>query len=79
MLLFHLITILIIKVDIRTGGDTVEKFISVKEVSELFGVTETTVRRWVMENTIPSYLIGGARRFIQSELLEHIKNGDEKQ
>lgn len=55
-----------------------EKLLTVKEVSELFGVTETTVRRWVMENTIPSYLIGGARRFNLQEVLEHIKKGANK-
>ena len=55
-----------------------DKFLSVREVSELFGVTETTVRRWVMENKIPSYLIGGVRRFNLSEVLEHVKEGARK-
>lgn len=53
-----------------------EKLLTVKEVSELFRVTETTVRRWVIEKTIPSYLIGGARRFNLGELLEHIKGAN---
>lgn len=55
-----------------------EKLLTVKEVSELFGVTETTVRRWVMENKIPSYLIGGARRFNLQEVLEYVKEGANK-
>lgn len=55
-----------------------EKLLTVKEVSELFGVTETTVRRWVMENKTPSYLIGGARRFNRIELLEQGKEGANK-
>lgn len=55
-----------------------EKLLTVREVSELFGVTEITVRRWVKDGTIPSYLIGGARRFSRIELLEHIKKGANK-
>ncbi|GGG23818.1 hypothetical protein GCM10007425_17810 [Lysinibacillus alkalisoli] len=55
-----------------------ERFLSVREVSELFGVTETTVRRWVMENKIPSCLIGGARRFNYQEVMNHIKGAGKK-
>ncbi|MEK5433029.1 helix-turn-helix domain-containing protein [Lysinibacillus sp. FSL R7-0073] len=55
-----------------------EKLLTVKEVSELFGVTQTTVRRWVMEDTIPSYLIGGARRFSYYEVINHVKKGAKK-
>ncbi len=55
-----------------------EKLLTVREVSELFGVTEITVRRWVKDCTIPSYLIGGARRFNYREVLEHIKEGANK-
>lgn len=55
-----------------------EKLLTVKEVSELFGVTETTVRRWVMENKIPSCRIGGARRFNYQEVINYIKGVDMK-
>lgn len=55
-----------------------ERLLTVREVSELLNVTETTVRRWIMDKTIPSYLIGGVRRFNYQEVLEHIK-GDGKQ
>ncbi len=53
-----------------------EKLLTVREVSELFRVTETTVRRWIMKNTIPSYLIGGARRFNYNEIINHIKGAN---
>lgn len=55
-----------------------EKLLTVKEVSKLFGVTETTVRRWVMENKIPSCRIGGARRFNYQEVMNYIKGADKK-
>lgn len=74
-MLIHYISVLILRVERRAGGDTVEKFLSVREVSELFGVTETTVRRWVMENKIPSCRIGGARRFNYHEVINYITKG----
>lgn len=55
-----------------------ERLLTVREVSQLFGVTEITVRRWVKDKTIPSYLIGGARRFNYQEILNHAKGEDIK-
>lgn len=55
-----------------------ERLLTVREVSELSGVTEITVRRWIKGKTIPSYLIGGARRFNYQEVINHIKGADKK-
>lgn len=44
--------------------------LSVKDVAQLFKISEKTVYRWVQSDDLPHYRIGGQYRFSYSELLE---------
>jgi excisionase family DNA binding protein len=43
-------------------ADTVRPFFTVRTLAAYLAVSERTVRGWVADGTIPSYLIGGSRR-----------------
>ncbi len=55
----------------------VDKFISIKEASLLFGVTTTTLRRWGKNGSFsPQYrTIGNHRRYKLSVVLDKINPG----
>lgn len=36
-------------------------FLRPRQVAELLGVTERSIRRWIADDTIPSVKVGGAR------------------
>jgi PTS system nitrogen regulatory IIA component len=53
---------------IRTGAELVQ--LSVREISELFGVPESRIYRWVHEEGLPSLSTDGQHYFNRSEVLE---------
>ena len=50
-----------------------EKHYTVKEVSQLLGLAEVTIRQWLSQKKIKSVRIGGAVRIAESELKKLIK------
>ena len=36
-------------------------FLRPRQIAELLGVTERTIRRWIADGTLPSVKLGGAR------------------
>ncbi len=36
-------------------------FLRPRQISEMLGVTERTIRRWIADGTLPSVKLGGAR------------------
>jgi excisionase family DNA binding protein len=48
-----------------SGGS---EYLRAREVAELLGVSERTVRRWIAEGTLPSTRIGGARLLAKADL-----------
>ena len=50
------------------GGVTVEKFYSVKQVSESLGIAQITIRQWIQHDKIKSVKIGNSRRVPESEV-----------
>ncbi|MDP2939000.1 MAG: helix-turn-helix domain-containing protein [Candidatus Omnitrophota bacterium] len=51
-----------------------EKFISVREASQILGVSEKTIIDLVNENKIPAYKIGGQYLRLNKEQIESLKN-----
>lgn len=49
-----------------------EKFINIKAAAEVLGVSETTIRRWMVKGLIPHYRFSCNYKFIESELKEFI-------
>lgn len=47
-----------------------EKLLTIKEVAEIFGLSEITIRQWIQHNKIKSVKIGGSRRIAQSEVIK---------
>ena len=45
-----------------------EKLYSVKQVSEILGLAEITIRQWIQHDKITSVKIGKARRIPASEI-----------
>lgn len=39
------------------------RFVTVKVVARMFGISERTCRRWASKGILPTLKIGGARRF----------------
>jgi len=54
------------------------KYISVKEVSELLGLSKITVHRLAKSGQMPSYLIGRRRLFDKDELIKWVKTHKDK-
>jgi excisionase family DNA binding protein len=52
-----------------------ERLMRVDEVANLVGVTSHTIGVWIREGRIPSKRLGGARRFVRSEIDEWIRAG----
>jgi len=42
--------------------------LKIKDVSELLNVSETTIRRWLLEGKIPAYKLNGQYRFSRAEI-----------
>lgn len=54
-------------------GDLYQKRFSVKEVAEIFGKSELTIRRWVKDGKIKAIKAGGAYQFSLKDI-EDFKN-----
>jgi len=50
-----------------------EKHYTVKEVSELLGMAEITIRQWIQKGRLKSVKLGSARRIKESDLKEFLK------
>ncbi len=47
--------------------------LTIKEVSEVLKISESTLYRWVHKKEIPFVKLGGKPRFLQDEIQEFIK------
>ena len=43
-------------------------YLSLKQLAEVFGVNERTVRRWISSGTLPAYKLGHQWRISQRDL-----------
>lgn len=50
------------------GGEKVERFYSIKEVSEMQEVHTNTVRSWIAKGWLKAHKIGGRIRIYESDL-----------
>lgn len=53
-------------------------FLSVKQIAELFNVSELTVYKWAKSDKIPYFTIGGLIRFDYDEIMAYIRKGEDK-
>lgn len=53
-----------------------ERFLTVKDVSEITGIRETTIRAWIFQRKIPFVRIGRLVRIKQSDFNEWIGRSD---
>lgn len=60
-------------------------FLRPRQVAELLGLTERSVRRWIRDGTLPSRRLGGARFVARADLerllgapLEHAEEIDDE-
>lgn len=53
--------------------------LKIKDVSELLNVSETTIRRWLLEGKIPAYRINQQYRFSRQEVEDWVMNQKQKQ
>lgn len=53
-----------------------ERFLTVKDVSEITGIRETTIRAWIFQRKIPCVRIGRLVRIKQSDFNEWIGRSD---
>jgi excisionase family DNA binding protein len=51
-------------------------YLKAREVAELLGVSERTIRRWIADGTLPSSKIGGSRLVATADL-ERLLGEDE--
>lgn len=54
---------------------TVTDFIRPRRASEIFGISESMVRQWIMSKKIPSYKMGRATFLKKSEVEKLIERG----
>ena len=61
-------------------------FLRPRQIAELLGVTERTIRRWIADGTLPSVKLGGARLVARTTLerrlgtpLDLPEEGDDEQ
>jgi len=47
-------------------------FLRPRQIAEMVGVTERTVRRWIADGTLPSGKMGGARLVARSTLEQRL-------
>lgn len=53
-------------------------FLSVKQIAELFNVSELTVYKWAKSDKIPHFTIGRLIRFDYDEIMACIRKGEDK-
>lgn len=49
-----------------------EKLLNIKEACEILRISETTIRRWIVNNNLPCYRVNHQYCFFESELKEFI-------
>ncbi len=61
-------------------------FLRPRQIAEMLGVTERTVRRWIADGTLPSVKLGGARLVARAILeqrlgapIDLLEDGDEEE
>lgn len=59
----------------RKGGEEMEKLYTVKQVAELLGFAEITIRQWIQHEKVESVKIGRGRRIPESEVIR-LKKGE---
>ena len=47
-------------------------FLRPRQIAELLGVTERTIRRWIADDTLPSVKLGGARLVARATLEQRL-------
>lgn len=47
-------------------------FLRPRQIAEMLGVTERTVRRWIADGTLPSVKLGGARLVARTTLEQQL-------
>ncbi len=47
-------------------------FLRPRQIAEMLGVTERTIRRWIADGTLPSRKLGGARLVSRSTLEQRL-------
>ncbi len=47
-------------------------FLRPRQIAEMLGVTERTVRRWIADGTLPSVRLGGARLVARATLEQRL-------
>ncbi len=55
--------------------DTVERWMSLKEIAEHLGVSMDTIRSWIKKDTIPFHKIGRQYKFRLSEVDAWVESG----
>lgn len=48
-------------------------FLRPRQIAELLGVTERTIRRWIADGTLPSVKLGGARLVARATLEQRLE------
>jgi excisionase family DNA binding protein len=43
-------------------------YLTIKDVMKIFQISERTVRNWMDKKGLPSLIIGGSLRFVESEI-----------
>jgi excisionase family DNA binding protein len=56
------------------GYNMENKFLTIKETSELLRINISTINRFIKEGKIPSYKVGKRRLFDRDELIEWVKS-----
>ena len=54
------------------------KFYTVKELSQIFSLTETTIRRMIDRGELPYYQIGGRKRFSKDDITKYLEQQKRK-
>ncbi len=45
------------------------KYLRARDIANLLGLTERTIRRWIADRTLPSRKLGGARLVARTDLV----------
>lgn len=56
-------------------SDLIDKWCSLEETAEYFGVTKDTIRNWIKKTDIPAHKIGRLWKFKLTEVDEWVKSG----
>jgi excisionase family DNA binding protein len=55
--------------------NTVERWLSLEEISKHLGVSKDTIRLWIKKNTIPFHKVGRQYKFRLSEVNAWVESG----